>query len=79
MTIKLVTESDVWRDEVNAACITRLEELLEKAKSTGLTGFAMAWTEKGRAASTTYTITDERYALIGAVAELQSRIIARSD
>ena len=78
-TIKLVTEPEVWRDEVNAACIDRLEELLGKAKTTGLTGFALAWTEKGNAAATAFTKSDNRYSLIGAVAELQHRLIAVGD
>lgn len=78
-TIKLVTEPEVWRDEVNAACIDRLEELLERAKTTGLTGYAMAWTEKSGVAATAFTISDNRYALMGAVAELQHRLISAGD
>jgi hypothetical protein len=59
--------------------IAMLEDLLARAKTTGLTGFAMVWTEKARAVSTAYTITDERYALIGGVAELQHNLITRGE
>jgi hypothetical protein len=78
MALTIVPEVEVWRDEVNAACIAKLEEALALAKTTGLTGFAIVWTEKARAATTAYTITDERFALIGAVADLQHRIITHT-
>lgn len=72
--IRLITQEESWRAEVNESVIELLEDLLERAKAGEFTGMAVAATIKDGQTMSAFSNMANIAPLIGAIVRMQMRI-----
>ena len=76
MTLKLITQSESWKQEVQTDVVETLKRALAAAESGELTGVAIAATTKDACTWTTFSKRAAGGLMLGAVARLNFRLIA---
>lgn len=77
--LRVITQTESWKQEVQADVVERLAELLEMARSGELQGIAYAAVSTDNMVVTGFTKNNNQSAIIGGLARVQHRMIAGED
>lgn len=74
--LKLITQTESWKQEVQVDVVTRLRELLAQAESGEIQGIAYAAATADNCIATGFTKNDAQSAIIGGLERVKHRMLA---
>ncbi|MFD1945058.1 hypothetical protein [Paradevosia shaoguanensis] len=77
--LRLITQTESWKQEVQVDVVTRLRELLAMAEAGELQGIAYAAATTDNMIATGFTKNNAQSAIIGGLARVTHRMLAGED